>query len=197
MAANLLRVLLQEEEDVAITTLEEEQHANEGQSSHCHGSIPGHAVIQRYRVQGHERLYHNYFSESPNAAGIVGLSSLQKMTATMRMLAYRVSIDSVDDYVWIEESTAIESLSRFTKAVVAIFGDEYLRSPNSEDIARLLAMGLAITSTLSTSSSPKFVVSGAAREDVAGLAIFEFLDFFFIQDSVIHFDVCLNSFQQH
>ncbi|XP_028063786.1 uncharacterized protein LOC114267001 [Camellia sinensis] len=63
------------------------------------------------------------------------------MTATMRMLAYGVAADSVDNYVRIGESTAIESLKRFVKAVVAIFFERYLRSPNNDDISRLLAMG--------------------------------------------------------
>ena len=57
------------------------------------------------------------------------------------MLTYGVPADLVDDYIRIGESTAIESLKRFVKAVVAIFSDEYLRSPNNNDIARLLAIG--------------------------------------------------------
>ena len=40
----------------------------------------------------------------------------------------------------IEESTAVESLKKFVKVVVNIFSEEYLRSPNSNDIARLLAV---------------------------------------------------------
>jgi len=47
----------------------------------------------------------------------------------------------MDEYVWIGESTAIESLKKFVKAVVDIFPKEYLRSPNNEDIARILANG--------------------------------------------------------
>ena len=85
--------------------------------------------------------YDPYFVQTKNAVGIMGLSSLQKMTATIRMLAYGVAVDAVDDYVRIGESTAIESLKRFVRAVVAIFSNEYLRSPNNDDIARLLAMG--------------------------------------------------------
>ena len=30
---------------------------------------------------------------------MLGLSSLQKMTATVRMLAYRVTVDFIDEYV--------------------------------------------------------------------------------------------------
>ena len=85
--------------------------------------------------------YDPYFVQTKNAVGIMGLSSLQKMTAAIRMLAYGVATDAVDDYVRIGESTTIESLKRFVRAVVAIFSNEYLRSPNNDDIARLLAMG--------------------------------------------------------
>ena len=63
------------------------------------------------------------------------------MTTAIRMLAYGVAVDAVDDYVRIGESTTIESLKRFVRAVVAIFSNEYLRSPNNDDIARLVAMG--------------------------------------------------------
>jgi hypothetical protein len=82
-----------------------------------------------------------YFVQKRNAAGILGLSSLQKITAAFRMLSYGVAADATDDYVRIGESTAIESLRRFVSAVVEVFGEEYLRSPNEDDIARLLAIG--------------------------------------------------------
>ncbi|XP_062021009.1 uncharacterized protein LOC133737487 [Rosa rugosa] len=83
----------------------------------------------------------NYFVQRRNATGRLGLSSLQKVTAAFRMLAYGVPADYVDEYVQIGESTAIESLKRFVVAVVEVFGDEYLRSPNSDDLTRLLAKG--------------------------------------------------------
>ena len=69
------------------------------------------------------------------------MSSLQKITVAYRILAYGTPADSVDEYIIIGESTAIESLRRFVKAVVAMFGDHYLRSPDNIDIARLLQMG--------------------------------------------------------
>ncbi|XP_038688727.1 uncharacterized protein LOC119987891 [Tripterygium wilfordii] len=40
----------------------------------------------------------------------------------------------------ISESTAIESVKYFAKAIISIFGPEYLRSPNSNDIELLLAL---------------------------------------------------------
>ncbi|KAL0012827.1 hypothetical protein SO802_007935 [Lithocarpus litseifolius] len=57
------------------------------------------------------------------------------------MLAYGVTADFMDEYVRIGESTTMESLKKFVKAVVDIFFKEYLRSPNNEDISRLLANG--------------------------------------------------------
>ncbi|KAF8407599.1 hypothetical protein HHK36_006733 [Tetracentron sinense] len=57
------------------------------------------------------------------------------------MLAYGVAADAVNNYVRIDESTSIETLKRFVRAVVEVFGEEYLRSPNNEDISRLLAQG--------------------------------------------------------
>lgn len=63
------------------------------------------------------------------------------MTAAIRMIAYGMSVDQVDEYLQIGESTTIERLKRFFKVVVEIFDDKYLRSPNNNDIARLLAEG--------------------------------------------------------
>ena len=92
-------------------------------------------------ILGDPTLKIQHFVQKRDAAGVVGLSSIQQITAALRMLTYGVPADSVDDYIQIGESTAIESLKRFVKAVVAISSDEYLRSPNNNDIARLLAIG--------------------------------------------------------
>uniref|UniRef100_A0A2N9I1B0 Uncharacterized protein n=1 Tax=Fagus sylvatica TaxID=28930 RepID=A0A2N9I1B0_FAGSY len=67
-----------------------------------------------------------WFNCRPQGSGLLMLSG--------------VAADSTDEYVRIGESTAVESLKKFVKAVVNIFSEEYLRSPNSNDIARLLAV---------------------------------------------------------
>jgi hypothetical protein len=46
--------------------------------------------------------------------------------------------DAIDEYVQIGESTAREALHHFCSAVIAAFGDQYLRSPTPDDVARLL-----------------------------------------------------------
>ncbi|XP_042441224.1 uncharacterized protein LOC122026552 [Zingiber officinale] len=88
-------------------------------------------------VENHEP----YFVQRRNVAGTLGLSYLQKVTAALRILAYGVGVYLMDEYVRIGETTTIKSMKLFVKAVISIFGDEYLRSPNSNDIARLLAVG--------------------------------------------------------
>ncbi|XP_020266047.1 uncharacterized protein LOC109841494 [Asparagus officinalis] len=131
-------------------------------------------VLHRNRLEGHNRLFQDYFADAPtyplyyfrqrfrmmrslflrihdavvehdkyfvqkrNGARQLGLSSLQKITAAMRMLAYG---ESVDDYVRIGKSTSLESVKRFVRSIINIFGEEYLRSPTNEDVARLLEEG--------------------------------------------------------
>lgn len=38
-------------------------------------------------------------------------------------------------------NTVIESLKKFVTTIVEVFGDEYLRAPNTDDLKRLLAIG--------------------------------------------------------
>ncbi|XP_028112490.1 uncharacterized protein LOC114310638 [Camellia sinensis] len=76
------------------------------------------------RILNAIEAHNSYFIQKHDAAHVVGLSALQKMTSAMRILSYGVAADAVDDYILIE-----------------IFGVEYLRSPTPTDIARLLAIG--------------------------------------------------------
>ena len=73
----------------------------------------------------------------------MGISPLQKCTAAIRILAYGSPADSVDDYVRIGECTILECLDRFVKGICEVFGAEYLRRPNNNNIERLLQMGEA------------------------------------------------------
>ncbi|XP_057419272.1 uncharacterized protein LOC130713523 [Lotus japonicus] len=93
------------------------------------------------RIVGALGSHDPYFLMSVDAVGRQGLSPLQKCTAAIRMLAYGSPADSVDEYVRIGESTAIECLKNFLEGVCAVFGGTYLRRPNQEDITRLLQWG--------------------------------------------------------
>ncbi|XP_020266798.1 uncharacterized protein LOC109842316 [Asparagus officinalis] len=82
-----------------------------------------------------------YFQQRSDGLGRMRLSPLQKVIAVFRMLAYGLPADGTDEYVKIGESTAIESMKRFCRAMVKIFAERYLRTPNANDIARLLHIG--------------------------------------------------------
>jgi len=62
-----------------------------------------------------------------------GLSSLQKCATTLHILAYGSLADSVDEYVRISETNTVECLEQFVSSICTIFGNEYLRRPNSKD----------------------------------------------------------------
>ncbi|XP_038701844.1 uncharacterized protein LOC119998568 [Tripterygium wilfordii] len=55
-------------------------------------------------------------------------------------MAYGVSADMIDKNLRIAESTANEAMKKFVEAVIIVFGERYLRQPNSTDIARLLQL---------------------------------------------------------
>ena len=93
------------------------------------------------RIMNAVESYDDYFVQKWSAANVAGLSCFQKVTSAFCMLTYGVPADATDEYVRIGESTVLESLRRFVAAVVDIFEDEYLRSPNEVDTARLLALG--------------------------------------------------------
>ncbi|KAI8542564.1 hypothetical protein RHMOL_Rhmol08G0147200 [Rhododendron molle] len=110
--------------------------------------FPPHFLRRRFRMSRslflhiHDAVveHDSYFAQKRNCAGKLGLSSLQKITGVLRMLAYGAPTDSVDEYVRIGASIAINSLNLFVKAVNEVFSEKYLRSPNAANIARFLAV---------------------------------------------------------
>ena len=93
------------------------------------------------RIVNTVKNHDNYFHQRRDALGRLGLSTIQKVTAVFRMLAYGLPADATDEYIKIGESTAIESMKRFCRAIVEIFAEQYLRTPTANDIARLLYIG--------------------------------------------------------
>eukprot|EP00171_Calliarthron_tuberculosum_P007479 IDg7479t1 len=104
---------------------------------------------RRFRVSWHIFLeivravceIDTYFVQKTNCAGVRGLSALQKCTAAMRMLAYGGAADVLDEYMRMAESTSLEALMRFCRAVVQKYGDAYLRPPTKDEVIVLLRRG--------------------------------------------------------
>ncbi|KAG1450177.1 hypothetical protein G6F56_008422 [Rhizopus delemar] len=88
-------------------------------------------------LEGIQR-YHDYFEQKTDAAQRLGFSPIQKVSVAIRQLAYGLPADALDESFKMAESTALECLRRFCAAVIAVFGEEYLRTPNEADVKRLL-----------------------------------------------------------
>lgn len=95
------------------------------------------------RIQRALEQRYSYFQQRVDATGRNSLSPIQKCTAAIRMLAYGVAGDAVDDYVRISSVTALECLKKFCKGVIEIFEPQYLRRPSPEDVQHLLRIGEA------------------------------------------------------
>ena len=74
-----------------------------------------------------------------NLTYVPNIKSRMSSHAALRMIAYGVIGDFINEYVQIGEPTAVESLKKFVTVVIDIFSEEYLRKPNNKDIGRLLA----------------------------------------------------------
>jgi hypothetical protein len=58
------------------------------------------------------------------------------------MLALGTAADVVGEMVRVGESTCLKTTVKFARAMVQVFGAEYLREPNAQDTERLLAIGV-------------------------------------------------------
>ena len=84
-----------------------------------------------------------FFSRKSDALRKLGIHSLQRVTAALRMMAYGTASDSIDEYCRLSGPSAMISLKEFTRGVVEEFGTEYMRSPTSVDLQRLLKINAA------------------------------------------------------
>ena len=84
-----------------------------------------------------------WFLQALDATGRLGLSTLQKSTAAIQMLAYGVPADACDEYVRLGESTVLEAMKHWIAAIHACFGETYLRQPTRVDIEKQMRINSA------------------------------------------------------
>uniref|UniRef100_A0A0D3CV48 DDE Tnp4 domain-containing protein n=1 Tax=Brassica oleracea var. oleracea TaxID=109376 RepID=A0A0D3CV48_BRAOL len=82
-----------------------------------------------------------FFRQKRDGLGRLGLSTLQKCTAAIRVLAYGNAADAVDEYLRLGETTTRSCVEHFVEGIIYLFGDEYLRRPTPADLQRLLDIG--------------------------------------------------------
>nr|XP_051206936.1 uncharacterized protein LOC127322030 [Lolium perenne] len=89
------------------------------------------------------REYDTYFMAKKYCTGLWGFTSIQKCTSSTRCLAYGAPPDTANDYLRMAESTCTKTLYRFCRAIIAVFGKDYLRAPRADDTARILQKNAA------------------------------------------------------
>jgi hypothetical protein len=80
----------------------------------------------------------DYFKRKCDEAGVPGFATVQKVTAALRVLAHGGPVDRLDEYLHMGQSTILEIVNHFTRAIVDIYGPTYLREPTASDVAWLL-----------------------------------------------------------
>ena len=85
----------------------------------------------------------DYFKLTRDSYGQLSFSGKQKCTATLRILVLGTAANVVGEMVRMGESTCLKAIGNFARAVVEVFGPEYLREPNAQDTKKLLAIGEA------------------------------------------------------
>ncbi|XP_048632505.1 putative nuclease HARBI1 isoform X1 [Brassica napus] len=83
----------------------------------------------------------HFFRQKKDGLGRLGLSTLQKCTAAIRVLAYGTAADTVDEYLRLGETTTRACVEKFVEGIINLFGEEYLRRPTPADLQRLLDIG--------------------------------------------------------
>ncbi|GJR88130.1 ALP1-like protein [Tanacetum coccineum] len=71
--------------------------------------------------------------------GNVGISSLMKCTSAIRQMAHGAVPDALDEYMQMGATTARKSLQMFCKAIMELYGEEFLRKPTYTDMEKLYA----------------------------------------------------------
>eukprot|EP00294_Goniomonas_avonlea_P008603 CAMPEP_0114549320 /NCGR_PEP_ID=MMETSP0114-20121206/5464_1 /TAXON_ID=31324 /ORGANISM="Goniomonas sp, Strain m" /LENGTH=437 /DNA_ID=CAMNT_0001733993 /DNA_START=24 /DNA_END=1337 /DNA_ORIENTATION=+ len=79
-----------------------------------------------------------FFTQRRDATGVVGFSCRQKICAVLRLLAQGGSADTIAEMYKMAESTLLQTLRKFCVAVLQVFGPEFLRGPNEEELCVLL-----------------------------------------------------------
>lgn len=72
-----------------------------------------------------------------------GIHPIVRITAALRMLAYGIAADALDEYLQMSEDSVLLSTKAFCEEVIAAFGEEYLREPTTTDLTRIMRVNAA------------------------------------------------------
>ncbi|KAE9200091.1 hypothetical protein PF004_g19102 [Phytophthora fragariae] len=78
-----------------------------------------------------------YFEQRPDATKRMGIHPMLKVTSALRVLAYAMSADALDENLEMSDTVIYNNVTHFVEAVDKQFGSEYLRSQNETDMQQL------------------------------------------------------------
>ncbi|KAM3346909.1 hypothetical protein ACQJBY_021098 [Aegilops geniculata] len=87
--------------------------------------------------------YDDYFKLIRDCCRQLSFSAKRKCMTALRMLALGTAADAVGEMVRMGDNTCLKTTVKFARVVVEVFGPEYLREPNAQDMEKLLAIGEA------------------------------------------------------
>jgi hypothetical protein len=100
----------------------------------------------RYRTRGGVFFYalcisetSSYFTKRFDAIGRSGLTPLQKYVVVVRLLAYGMAIDMINEYLKLGRTTTLECLEKYCEGIIDCYGAEFLRRPTIADTQCLIA----------------------------------------------------------
>jgi hypothetical protein len=67
-----------------------------------------------------------YFCERYDATDRAGLTALQKCISALRQLAYGIDTNTINKYLKLGKTTALECLKYYCLGIIEYFGDEFL-----------------------------------------------------------------------
>lgn len=80
------------------------------------------------------------FVQRRDAAKKNGIHPLVRMTAALRIVAYGIAADAIDEYLQVSQDSVILSMKTFSKLCVEKFSAEYLGAPTEADLERIISI---------------------------------------------------------
>lgn len=77
------------------------------------------------------------FCTQKDTTGLVNVNKHQKCSAVLRLIAYGISVDALDEYLKIGKSTVLEFLKQFERDAIKCYTHEFLLHPNGEETITL------------------------------------------------------------
>lgn len=83
--------------------------------------------------------YEPFFRQQRHATSMQGATADAKMTAALRMPTEARSAFSLVEFLRFSEPLILKSMKRFCRCIVALYEDEWLRSPHLADLSNIEA----------------------------------------------------------